>query len=123
MVSSVIDYDVGINEVSVDLPESIKEVVTDKEVSEQPMVEGMMENPEYEEAPIAESMPMAEPMAEPIVRSPSNRGMANVKGQKVELPPRGEKIELEEFVAVEDKCGPECGPNDICPGCVDEKGF
>lgn len=39
----------------------------------------------------------------------------------IELPPKGEKIEVESFEPVQTECN--CGPDDVCPICADEKGF
>lgn len=39
----------------------------------------------------------------------------------VELPPKGEKVELEEFETPNIIC--KCGPDDICPICEEEKNF
>jgi len=41
-----------------------------------------------------------------------------VKGQEIELPPKGEKIVIEEFDA---KVVCKCGPDDVCPVCEEEK--
>lgn len=44
----------------------------------------------------------------------------NVNGQKVELPPKEKKIEVEEFKEPTNiVC--KCGPDDICPVCEEEK--
>jgi len=47
---------------------------------------------------------------EPVVR---------IRNQEVELPPRGQKIELENFDEPVTVC--KCGPDDMCPVCIDEK--
>lgn len=39
----------------------------------------------------------------------------------VELPPKGKKVELEEFESPKIIC--KCGPDDICPICEEEKNF
>jgi hypothetical protein len=44
----------------------------------------------------------------------------NVNGQKVELPPKEKKLEVEEFKEPTNiVC--KCGPDDICPVCEEEK--
>jgi len=49
---------------------------------------------------------------------PSN--IKNVNGQKVELPPKEKKMEVEEFKEPSNiVC--KCGPDDICPVCEEEK--
>lgn len=47
---------------------------------------------------------------EPVVR---------IRNQEVELPPRGQKIEVEDFSEPVTVC--KCGPDDMCPICIDEK--
>lgn len=42
-----------------------------------------------------------------------------IKNQNVELPPKDEKIVVEEFEEPTVVCN--CGPDDMCPVCVDEK--
>lgn len=39
----------------------------------------------------------------------------------IELPPKGEKIKLEEFEPVNVECN--CGPDEVCPNCADQKGY
>jgi hypothetical protein len=42
-----------------------------------------------------------------------------VKGQNIELPPKNEKIEVEEFKEPNITC--KCGPEEVCPVCEEEK--
>lgn len=42
-----------------------------------------------------------------------------VGNQKIELPPRGEKIEVETYDGPEIVC--KCSPEDVCPVCIDDK--
>lgn len=44
---------------------------------------------------------------------------AEVKGQKIELPPKSDKIEVEDFEEPKITC--KCGPNEVCPVCEEEK--
>lgn len=64
--------------------------------------------------------PTDEEMDAPIAES-VNTNVKPVMHGDIELPPKGEKIELEEFEPVNGECN--CGPNDICPNCADKKGF
>lgn len=48
-----------------------------------------------------------------------NTNVANVKGQKVELPPKNEKIVVEEYEVPKIIC--KCGPDEVCPVCEEEK--
>ena len=48
-----------------------------------------------------------------------NINIANVKGQKVELPPKNEKIVVEEYEVPKIIC--KCGPDEVCPVCEEEK--
>jgi hypothetical protein len=43
------------------------------------------------------------------------------KFNDIDLPPKGEKIEVETFDEPDIVC--KCGPNDICPICADSKGM
>lgn len=43
----------------------------------------------------------------------------NIKHNDIELPPKGEKIELEEFNEPNVVC--KCGPSEVCPVCESEK--
>jgi hypothetical protein len=46
--------------------------------------------------------------------------VTTIKGQEIELPPKGTKIEVEEFNEPTNiVC--KCGPDDICPVCEEEK--
>ena len=49
----------------------------------------------------------------------TNGSVTNVKGQKIELPPKDKKIVLEEYEQPEIIC--KCGKGDICPACEEEK--
>lgn len=48
---------------------------------------------------------------------PSN--LTNIKGQKIELPPKDKKIVVEEYEVPKVVC--KCGPGDVCPACEEEK--
>lgn len=45
--------------------------------------------------------------------------LTNVKGQKIELPPKDKKIVVEEYEVPKVVC--KCGKGDICPACEEEK--
>jgi len=52
--------------------------------------------------------------------NPKPSNIKNVNGQKVELPPKEKKMEVEEFKEPSNiVC--KCGPDDICPVCEEEK--
>jgi hypothetical protein len=48
---------------------------------------------------------------------PSN--LTNIKGQKIELPPKDKKIVVEEYEVPNVVC--KCGPGDVCPACEEER--
>jgi len=50
-----------------------------------------------------------------------NKTTPPVKFNDVELPPKGQKIELEEFKEPKVVC--KCGPDEFCPICEEEKDF
>lgn len=53
-----------------------------------------------------------------------NKSSTNKKQQthgNVELPPKNEKIVVEEYEPLQTNCN--CDPNDVCPICASEKGF
>lgn len=53
-------------------------------------------------------------------QEPKSSKIKNVNGQKVELPPKETKLEVEEFKEPSNiVC--KCGPDDICPVCEEEK--
>lgn len=55
------------------------------------------------------------PQTKPRVEEP----VVRIRNQEVELPPKGEKIEVESFDEPIMVC--KCGPDDVCPICVEEK--
>jgi hypothetical protein len=52
-------------------------------------------------------------------KNDTKTNIANVKGQKVELPPKNEKIVVEEYEVPKIVC--KCGPGEVCPVCEEEK--
>lgn len=57
---------------------------------------------------------------EPEIKESKSSNIKNVNGQKVELPPKEKKLEVEEFKEPTNiVC--KCGPDDICPVCEEEK--
>ena len=53
-------------------------------------------------------------------QEPKSSKIKNVNGQKVELPPKENKLEVQEFKEPSNiVC--KCGPDDICPVCEEEK--
>lgn len=70
------------------------------------------------EAPIEEEVDMSG--ASNVKAEMTETGVkAKVGNQDIELPPKGEKIELTEYEEPTVVC--KCGPDDVCPACVDEK--
>lgn len=65
------------------------------------------------------SEPKTDVITEKPIREKTNGNVAKIKGQEVELPPKDEKIVVEEFNEPEITC--KCGPNDVCPVCEEEK--
>ena len=65
------------------------------------------------------------PKTEPKVETPKTTKNGSQRNKPVhndiELPPKGEKIELEEFDEPTIVC--KCGPNEVCPICEDQKDF
>lgn len=53
------------------------------------------------------------------VNGKANGNMTNVKGQKIELPPKDTKVVVEEYNEPKVVC--KCGPGDMCPVCEEEK--
>lgn len=73
-----------------------------------------------EDEPVVEEPKQEEPIQEAQVpqRQPRNNRV-NLKDQDIELPPKGEKIEVQDFSEPNITC--KCGPDDICPVCEEEK--
>ena len=64
--------------------------------------------------------PVKEEPVETVVEQPTNTTTTKVKGQEIELPPRDEKIVVEDYEAPTNiVC--KCGPDDVCPVCEEEK--
>lgn len=64
--------------------------------------------------------PVKEEPVETVAEQPTNTTTTKVKGQEIELPPRDEKIVVEEHNAPTNiVC--KCGPDDVCPVCEEEK--
>jgi len=91
-----------------DLVPSLDEM--DIDLDEEPVV---VEKPqEKKEVPVEETKKAEAPKV--------NGNTAKVKGQEIELPPKGTKVELEEFEEPKNiVC--KCGPDDVCPVCEEEK--
>lgn len=72
--------------------------------------------------PIKETptQPIKEAPVETFVEQKTNVTTTTVKGQQIELPPRDEKIVVEDYEAPTNiVC--KCGPDDVCPVCEEEK--
>ncbi len=75
-----------------------------------------VDNGEFDESNEVKTPEPTTPKPEPKIKT----NTANVKGQNVELPPRDEKIVVEEIDAPNVVCNCE-GPDEICPVCQEEK--
>jgi len=65
--------------------------------------------------------PVIEPKKVENKKQTNGKATPPVKFNDVELPPKGQKIELEEFKEPNVIC--KCGPNEFCPICEEEKDF
>lgn len=75
---------------------------------------------DLDEEPETPVQPVKEAPVETVVEQTTNTTTAKVKGQQIELPPRDEKIVVEEYTAPTNiVC--KCGPDDVCPVCEEEK--
>lgn len=101
-VLSSIDDEINLDdEIEIPTTEPVTEAVSQEEIQTQPHTTA---NDDGNHAP--------------IVLPETN--ITQVKGQEVELPPRNEKVVLEEFeVPTNIVC--KCGPNEACPVCEESK--
>lgn len=95
------------------IPDVMTEDFDDIEMSD-------LDTPAIEEAPVEEKQEVVEPKEEvpnqiPETKVPPRR----VGNQEIELPPKGEKIELEEHTEPTVVCN--CIGDDVCPVCIEEK--
>jgi hypothetical protein len=60
------------------------------------------------------------PKTEPVKSQKNGNTKKNQIHNDIELPPKGQKIELEEFIEP-DNIVCKCGPEEICPVCEEEK--
>lgn len=70
---------------------------------------------------IQESEPVVETKKPETKKQTNGKSSQTVKFNDVELPPKGQKIELEEFKEPKVVC--KCGPDEFCPICEEEKDF
>lgn len=96
-----------------DIIDSLDELNID-ELPEEPKVEAVIEKKEIK------SVQKEETKAKVTKQKVNETTITTVKGQEIELPPKGTKIELEEFNPPTNiVC--KCGPDDICPVCEETK--
>ena len=75
---------------------------------------------DLDEEPETPAQPIKEAPVETLIEQPTNTTTTKVKGQEIELPPRDEKIVVEDYEAPTNiVC--KCGPDDVCPVCEEEK--
>jgi len=114
--------DISLDE-SVDLPVTQPQVESNVEMQKDSQKEVTYEPKDPEEmtdvAPEAEIVGGVEPSSD---WDNDINNTANAQGQKIELPPREQKNaapELEDFNEPDIVC--KCGPDDMCPVCIEEK--
>lgn len=97
-------------------PDIMPSIVDMDDLSSESTKELINKTEEPTEQPKSEVKPKSEPTK--TVKNGSGKNKTIMNG--IELPPKGEKIELEEFDEPTNiVC--KCGPNEICPVCEEQK--